>query len=259
MKGPRDSATRGALKASRRRSAVTALGREIRKLHGSIERVEADAKAFHFPKERGRSLFVDHEPAPKPQLLHLEAGAIGVGTGPDRRVLLRDVNVTLGRSDRIWISGPNGSGKTTLLLRLLEGAALPDERILLLPQELDERTGLDALERARRLPSDARGRLLQRVAALGIDPDALLASERPSPGEARKLVLAEALARQVWALLLDEPTHHLDLPSRERLEDALADYPGALLLVTHDETLAGRLATTRWSLEGQELRVSSLP
>ena len=119
--------------------------------------------------------------------------------------------------------------------------------------------GMGRIERVRDLPNDERGRLLQRVAALGIDPDALLASERPSPGEARKLMLAEALARQVWALMLDEPTHHLDLPSLERLEEALSDYPGALLLVTHDDAFARRLARTRWSLEDCELRVSALP
>ncbi|MBI5549052.1 MAG: ABC transporter ATP-binding protein, partial [Deltaproteobacteria bacterium] len=91
-------------------------------------------------------------------------------------------------------------------------------------------------------------------AALGTDPGRLLASQCPSPGEARKLALALGLSRQVWALLLDEPTNHLDLPSVERIEEALASYPGALVLVTHDEQLARRCARSTWLIEGGELR-----
>jgi ATPase subunit of ABC transporter with duplicated ATPase domains len=54
-------------------------------------------------------------------------------------------------------------------------------------------------------------------------------------------------------LLLDEPTNHLDLPSIERLEQALDRYPGALLLVTHDDSFAERLTRTTWTLEDGEL------
>jgi ATPase subunit of ABC transporter with duplicated ATPase domains len=83
-----------------------------------------------------------------------------------------------------------------------------------------------------------------------VDPEALLLSAAPSPGEARKLALAFGLARRVWALVVDEPTNHLDLPSIERLEEALAGYPGALVLVSHDAEFARRLTNRSWSFEG---------
>ncbi len=89
---------------------------------------------------------------------------------------------------------------------------------------------------------------MQIVAALGVDPKSLWASQSVSPGEARKLALATGLARQVWALILDEPTNHLDLPSIERLEAALDGYPGALVLVTHDERFADRLTSHSWEI-----------
>ncbi|MGH0030336.1 MAG: ATP-binding cassette domain-containing protein [Myxococcota bacterium] len=254
MKGPRDNATAGGLKMTRRRSAVNALGRDIHKLHGALERVDREASGIRLEKQRGRSLFVGYEAAPAGELSRVDLEGLEVGDGAEGRTLLRDVHLALWPTDRVWISGANGSGKSTLVGRLLATLRVPRERVLFLPQELDAAVGQELLDHARALPADARGRLLQIVAALGVDPDALLASHTPSPGEARKLALAEALSRRVWALLLDEPTNHLDLPSIERIERALADFPGALCIVTHDEAFAGRLTDTRWHLADGGIR-----
>lgn len=83
----------------------------------------------------------------------------------------------------------------------------------------------------------------------------VLASAQPSPGQARKLALALGLGRQVWLLVLDEPTNHLDLPSIERIERALEDYPGALILVTHDATLAAHCTTLCWDFQERQVCV----
>jgi ATPase subunit of ABC transporter with duplicated ATPase domains len=93
------------------------------------------------------------------------------------------------------------------------------------------------------------------VAVLGSDPKRVLATDRPSPGEVRKLLIALGLGCGAWVLLLDEPTDHLDLPSIERMEGALSAFPGALIVVTHDSEFARRTTKTRWDIRHGELMV----
>ncbi len=237
MKGPRDHDAKSMGAKVVAGWAEQRLGRQVEVARRAADRATAAIPDAPQTRELGRSIFVDYERCPRRFLFE------HVGDVPP---VLQDVRVAVGAADRIWIRGDNGAGKTTLLRALLADHTLPAERVLELPQEI----AAPDLEAVRALRPTERGRVLSLVAALGVDPDRLLASESPSPGEARKLALALGLGRHAWCLVLDEPTNHLDLPSIERLEEALAAYPGALVVVSHDEAFARRCTSRTWLVEG---------
>jgi ATP-binding cassette subfamily F protein 3 len=101
-------------------------------------------------------------------------------------------------------------------------------------------------------PQQARG-LLGRFLFSGDEVDKPVSAL--SGGERSRLALAKLVIEEANLLLLDEPTNHLDIPSRESLEQALADYPGSFILVSHDRQLIADVASQLWIVEGGQVRV----
>jgi ATPase subunit of ABC transporter with duplicated ATPase domains len=227
------------------------ISRDAAVLRASVDRVSEKLGEYKFRKDKGRSVFVDYVPAPAAKIFTLDEAVICAGGA----ALLEDVHLAVLRDAKIRVAGPNGIGKSTILAAMMRGAHVAASQILYLPQELTALDGAAMLDSVRELPADERGRVLSLVAALGVDPERLLESASPSPGEARKLAMAYGLGRQVWAMVLDEPTNHLDMPAIERLEEALIEYPGAMVIVTHDDALARRCTTIEWRLEGGRVEV----
>ena len=249
---PRDHDARSMARKHAAAKAEAAHSRTVSRQATRHQSVASRLEGLEPPEDLGRALHIVHEPCPRRVLAHLDG--VPLLAGPN--MLVPEVRLTLERGARVWLRGANGAGKSTLVRLLLDTAQLPNERVLYVPQELREDDAAALLRALNALPPEARGATLSLVAALGIDPARLLATSRPSPGEARKLAVAMGLGTGRWLLVLDEPTHHLDLPSRQRLQAALEQFEGALLLVTHDAKL-GATCSVQWMLSGGSLHVLS--
>ncbi|KFZ81162.1 heme ABC transporter ATP-binding protein [Amycolatopsis sp. MJM2582] len=181
---------------------------------------------------------------------------------------LGPVDLQIDWADKVAITGANGAGKSTLLAALLgrvpvdEGAASLGSGVVV--GEVDQARklflgDLPLVEAfSREVPELADADVRTLLAKYGLKAAHVLRSAATlSPGERTRSALALLQARGVNLLVLDEPTNHLDLPAIEQLESALADYPGTLLLVTHDRRMLDAVATTR-RLEVADGKVTEL-
>ena len=234
----------GREKVDRARVSDHGSGQRLRQLDGRWDQARTHREGLPVERQHALGIRLGGAAARGPRLLHLPEAVLPLGPGRS----LRLPSLVLHPRDRVGISGPNGAGKSTLVRHLLTVHALPTDRVASLPQELGLVPSLALLDEVRRLPPQRLGRLMTLVRRLGSDPARLLQSGEPSPGEARKLLLALQLETEPHLLVLDEPTNHLDLPSVECLEEALAGFEGALVLVSHDRRFLERLATRRWRI-----------
>jgi len=223
-------------------------GGERGRLRDAIGRLEA-LDAPEVRRDTLRDIAFPWDESRAASRLSLPAGEV---VAPDGTRIAHG-GVALDGRTRLRLEGANGSGKSTLL-RALAAPGRPG--VFHLPQEPELLDDLRFLERIREAPREDLGRILSLAAALGASGEALRSTAAPSPGEARKLRLATALASRSWMLLLDEPTNHLDAASIQKLQEALELWPGGLVLATHDERLAQAVATRSWRLEGGRLRQS---
>ena len=232
----KDIDSRSAARQAKHMEGDKAAGKALAAAVQASKRASDTVATVETRKTVGGEISFDFEPAPR-RLLASHLGPLTV----NGHTIVDHVDISVERADRIWLRGRNGAGKTTLLRALIDNADLPAEKLLYLEQEMTPEQVDLVMSEMGSLEPGPRGEVLAIVAVLGVDPRVLLASRKPSPGEARKLTMALGLGRAAWLVALDEPTNHLDLPSIERLQRALTSYPGALVVVTHDEEFARAL------------------
>ena len=179
--------------------------------------------------------------------------------------LVRDLSTTILRGDRIGLIGPNGSGKTTLL-KLLLGELQPQHGEVRSGTQLQvayfDQYRATLREDWNAMENVAEGRDFVEVGGrrkhvLGYLQDFLFTPERArapiarlSGGERNRLLLAKLFAQPSNLLVMDEPTNDLDVETLELLEELLGEYPGTLLLVSHDRDFLDNVVTSTLVMEG---------
>ncbi len=188
----------------------------------------------------------------------------GVSYGAGSRTLFKNIHFSVTSGMRVGLVGPNGSGKTTLL-RLMRGDIKPEAGKVRRAEDLrvvyfDQNRELDPdITLRRALAPDSDAVIYQdRVTHVASWAERFLFSTeslnqrvgRLSGGERARVLIAQLMLQPADVLLLDEPTNDLDIPTLEILEESLLEYPGALVLVTHDRFMLDRVSTVVVGLDG---------
>jgi len=241
----RASATRGTQAKSRE------------KLLEKVERIEAPLESLAGPR-------FQFPPAPRSGRQVASIRDLSHSYGD--RILFLGANLDVERGDRIAFVGPNGAGKSTLL-RLVMGLEQPDEGEAGLGSHnvlagYFEQNQAEALDLGRRVldtlfeavPDWTQTQVRSLLGNFGFSDDSVFKEVgKLSGGEKARLALALMLLTPCNLLVLDEPTNHLDIPAKQMLEDALTEYEGAALLVSHDRYFIGRVANRIVELRDGEL------
>ena len=234
-------------KATKARQAQSRL-KALERLPAIESVIEDVATRFEFPQP---------EQLPPP-ILTVSRGRAGYGN----HVVLRDLDIRIDQEDRIALLGANGNGKSTLAkvlagrLAPLSGEVHRDRRMRVgyfaqhQEDDLDlEGTPLSHMMDA--LPKATAGQCRSQLARFGLDAER---AETPvkglSGGEKARLLMALTTRDAPHMLILDEPTNHLDIDAREALVKALADYEGAVVLISHDPHLVELVADRLWLVTG---------
>ena len=224
-----------------------------------IERIEA-------PLSSGRTLHFRFPPAPRSGREVVEIKNL-VHTYDDK-ILFLGADLLIEKGDRIAFLGPNGSGKSTLL-KMIMGVETPTEGSLSLGQHqvlpsYFEQNQAEALDLEKtvmftihdEVPEWSNEEVRTLLGRFLFSGDTVFKKvESLSGGEKARLALAKMLLKPFNLLILDEPTNHLDIPAKEMLEDALKNYDGTALVVSHDRYFISQVANKIVEIRDGEFRV----
>jgi ATP-binding cassette, subfamily F, member 3 len=239
-------------KASKARQAQSRI-KALERMKPIAAVVESGVAAFNFPTPEELS----------PPIIRLEDVSVGYGGRP----VLSGLELRLDQDDRIALLGANGQGKSTLSKLLADRLAPMTGRKIAASKlrvgyfaqhQVDElyldETPLQHLTRLR--PEEAPAKIRGRLASGGLGPDvAVTEVGRLSGGQKARLSLLLATLDAPHLIILDEPTNHLDIESREALVQALTEYAGAVILVSHDPHLVELVADRLWLVKDGKVRV----
>jgi ATP-binding cassette subfamily F protein uup len=238
-------------RTTKAKSRIDSAGRLIEELNSADARKDQGTAGINFTSSGRRSK----------QLVEATQLCKSLGGRP----IVTNLDLLLGPGQRIGLLGPNGSGKSTLL-KLVAGTLNPDSGTIVRADKLrvvtfeQHRESLDQSSSLRRalaphgdsvVYQDRSVHLVSWAKRFLFRPEQLdLPVSRLSGGEQARLLIARLMLQPADLLILDEPTNDLDIPTLDVLEDSLVEFPGALMLVTHDRWLLDRVSTMLLALDG---------
>ena len=199
--------------------------------------------------------FPEPEKQPASPIVAISGGAVGYEPG---KPILRGLNLRIDNDDRIALLGSNGNGKSTFA-KFISGRLAPESgEVRLAPSlkigffaqhQLDDLVPNETpVEHVRRLmPTEPEAKVRARVAQMGLATEKMATAAKDlSGGEKARLLMGLAAFHAPNLLILDEPTNHLDIDSRRALIEALNDYDGAVILISHDRHLIEATVDRLW-------------
>ncbi|MEQ1790758.1 MAG: ATP-binding cassette domain-containing protein, partial [Nitrospiraceae bacterium] len=238
-------------RTTKAKSRIDSAGRLIEELNSADARKDQGTAGINFTSSGRRSK----------QLVEATQLCKSLGGRP----IVTNLDLLLGPGQRIGLLGPNGSGKSTLL-KLVAGTMKPDAgtvtradklRVVTFEQHRESLDQASSLRRALAPHGDSVVYQDREVHLVSWAKRFLFRAEqldlpvsRLSGGEQARLLIARLMLQPADLLILDEPTNDLDIPTLDVLEDSLVEFPGALMLVTHDRWLLDRVSTMLLALDG---------
>ena len=219
-------------------------GKLLNQMQGRIKQEEEKLSGINTRKKASFDFSLHFEPGRHKTLFMIEEGSIKMG-----EITLSFGSIELGPEEKASLSGVNGCGKSTLLRHIYSYCR--KDKTLFIPQELEKSSVRVFFSEMNNLTPAERGEIFSIYAALGSSPERVIEVEKPSPGEIRKLLIADAVRKKYELLILDEPTNHLDLHSIEALETALKEYRAGLVLVSHDNYFLKNTTSRKWRIDNE--------
>jgi len=227
--------------------------RKYKNILSRTEKIKSEAEKSYYKKRIIEGFTLPGEKAQCNYFIAFDEGIIEFKNGI--KMYIPGLSIT--PEDRIGITGDNGTGKSILIRYIYNSLTIPSEKVIYISQEIEENDILKIKEDVAGLNRRDLGKLLTVIYRLGSEPERILKTERPSPGEIRKILLGLGLLKSPVLIIMDEPTNHMDLPSILCLENALTEYKGALLMVSHDHYFLDKITNKRWEIiyKGKERKL----